>query len=169
MFMWSTLYHRCALVISRLSPVVKYVAGVCGQHLMVNLYKFSWTCPCQSHSSSADFTNSREIFPLHMHVWLTLCFASHTDQWWGAGIWPGPLLHTKALRLWPREGLHTTWTHLGQVEMFFPYFLLQFYSHGCVTCPVFALCTESCENAAFCFRPTSLACSLSLHSGFSLQ
>lgn len=109
------------------------------------------------------------FLPLHMHVRLTLCFASHTDQWWGAGIWPGPLLHTKALRLWPREGLHTTWTHLGQVEMFFPYFLLQFYSHGCVTCPVFALCTESCENAAFCFRPTSLACSLSLHSGFSLQ
>lgn len=37
------------------------------------------------------------------------------DQWWGAGLRPGPFLHTKALCCRPGEGLHPTWSHLGQV------------------------------------------------------
>lgn len=52
---------------------------------------------------------------VHAHLINPMLCSLNTDQWWGAGIWPGPLLHTKALRLWPGEGLHPTWTHHGQV------------------------------------------------------
>lgn len=46
------------------------------------------------------------------NVFFLLLFS---DQWWGAGLWLGPFLHTKALCCWLGEGLHPTWTHLGQV------------------------------------------------------
>lgn len=99
-----------------LSLVVKYVAGVCGKHLTVNVSHSPWTRLCQAHSSSAEFTNSREIFFFYTCIFDEPCaLLLNTDQRRGAGIWPRPLLHTKALCLWPGEGLHPTWTHLGQV------------------------------------------------------
>lgn len=58
----------------------------------------------------------RFSFLLYAHILSNPAVScSDADQRRGAGIRPGPLLHTKALRLGPGEGLHPTRAHLGQV------------------------------------------------------
>lgn len=133
------VFHKCALVSPRLSAAVKYVVGLCGNTspwnspIPLELVRVRHIPPAPSSVIPVRF------FLLSTNIWFNpLVSCSDTDQRWGAGIWPGPLLHTKALRLWPGEGLHPTRTHLGQVGSDCFFFHPSYYSHGCAMCPGFA-------------------------------
>lgn len=139
------VFHECALVSPRLSAAVKYAVGLCGNTspwnspVPLELVRVRHIPPAQSSVIPVRF------FLLSTNIWFNpVVSCSDTDQRWGAGIWPGPLLHTKALRLWPGEGLHPARTHLGQVGsdcFFFHPLLLQSWM-----CDVSCVCTESCRR-----------------------
>lgn len=80
---------------------------------------FSLTCKRRPVLDPGPLTRVRwmncspcEVTPRNINPYVS-CFLS--DQRRGAGVRPGPFLYTKALQLWPGEGLHPTWTHSGQV------------------------------------------------------
>lgn len=133
------VFHECALVSPRLSAAVKYVVGLCGNTspwnspVPLELVRVRHIPPAPSSVIPVRF------FLLSTDIWFNpVVSCSDTDQRRGAGIWPGPLLHTKALRLWPGEGLHPTRTHLGQVgsDCFFFFFppLVTVMDVRCVLC-----------------------------------
>lgn len=156
MLMCSTSFRRCVLVSSRLSPGLKYVAGVSGKHLTVNLSHSPWTRPCQSHSSSAEFTNTREIFSF-VHAYLinpVLCSStqiSDEEQGYDLDLFCIPKHYASDLeRVYIPHGLILDrWA----VTVFPPIFTAILHSW---MCEVSIVCTESCENAAFCFDHISL-------------
>lgn len=118
----------------------KICGGTLWEHLTVKLSRSPWTRPCQTHSSSAEFGNTREIFSFCPWTFdLTLWFPARTqisdeEQGYDLDLFCIPKHYASDLeRVYIPHGLILDrWA----ATVFFS--TPSCYSHGCAMCPVFA-------------------------------